>query len=106
NRTCRSGGVELGVLPQNKRRNLIEFLRPIVHQIPAHSVVQREAWLEPPAVLQESSGVFVAAVERLGVCLIVVAGDADQKVCEIVSCLRAEKGERTITRRVWIDIAL
>ena len=61
---------------------------------------------DAPAILRETRGVLVAAVVSLRVGLIVIAGDADQKVREVRAGFGPEKKKRSIEGGIGIDVDL
>ena len=71
------GRIDLGLFAQDERRNLIVFFRPVLHQLPAQAVIEREVRSGSPAILHEARCVLVAPVIGFGIRLIVVAANTD-----------------------------
>src|SRR5271156_6084420 len=61
---------------------------------------------QPPTILRVKTHVLVAAVERLKLALIVLAGNSEQEVGEVQSRLRSEKQEAAIKLSGGIDVDL
>src|SRR5437016_1570249 len=88
----------LGLLAKIERRDLVVLLRPVLHQIPSHAVIDGERRFDAPTVLRKRPRILVASVEGLGICLVVIAGYADQKIREVRSRLGTGEEKRSVER--------
>ena len=59
-----------------------------------------------PTVLSVEADVFVAAVKRLQLALVVLAGNSQQEIGEIGACLRAEEKKTAVELRDRVDVDL
>src|SRR5205085_7565428 len=97
-------GENLRLLTEIEGRNLVVLLRPVLHEIPSDSKVQRQTGRCPPAVLVKRRRVLMARVVGLRIRLVVESGNSDQEVGDIRTCLGAIESESAVERRIRIDI--
>src|SRR5271157_119389 len=63
--------------------NLIVFLCPGSDAVPAKPVIQSQVWQRAPTVLCKETHVFITGIEGIELALVVLAGHADKKICEV-----------------------
>ena len=77
--TGRGSGIDLRLLAERKCRNLPVLFRPVLHQVPAYAVVERQIGFDSPAILYISRHILMPGVVGLGARLFKVAGNSEQK---------------------------
>src|ERR1700722_2917794 len=87
-------------------RDLVIFFIPGLDPIPAQSVIQSQVARGAPAVLREQSDIFIPAIKRLQLALVVLARSAQKKIREVRSRLCPKKEKAAVKLRNGIDVHL
>ena len=90
----------------HERRDLVVLLIPGLDAVPAQTVIQREVVRHAPAILPIEAHIFIAAVKRLQLALVVLAGNSQQEIRKVGAGLAAEEKKAAVELRDGVDVDL